>query len=103
MSRTFRRRTERHEYSWVLRDRESRWPVVRKLNAHSREGRKAIARFHSDANVTMRSSAPAWYRKHFNRRIDTLNARMLRRWLADSGFDPVFDIKHRHCANWSWW
>ncbi len=103
MSRTFRRRSALYEDSLVLRDRDSRWTVVCELDARRRAGRKAIALFHSDANETMRSAAPAWYRKHFDRRINTFNDRMLRRWIADTGFDPVFDIKHRHCANWSWW
>ncbi len=102
MSRTFRRRNARHEYSWVLRDWDSRWLLTRPLDARSREGRKAIARFHSDARVTM-GPAPRWYRKYFDRRIDTFNDRMLCRWFADPGFDPVFDGKHRHRASWSWW
>lgn len=103
MSRTFRRRNARYEYAWVLRDWDSRWPASRKLDARSRAGREAIAKFHADATETMRSTAPAWYRKSFDRRIDTVNDRMMRRCLADPAFDPVFDGKHRHCANWSWW
>lgn len=39
MSRTYRRRGERHDYDWVLR---------------------AIARFHSDACWTLGSTAPRW-------------------------------------------
>lgn len=103
MSRTFRRRDARYEYSWVLRDRESRRPLVRQHDAGSREGRKVIALFHADSTQTMRSTAPRWYRRLFQARIDHFNARMLRRWLADPGFDPVFDPKHRHGATWSWW
>ena len=58
MSRTYRRRGQRHEYRWVLRD----WkmlpfaaPVL--IDRHSPEGRRRIARFHSDAEITMRSTA----------------------------------------------
>lgn len=106
MSRTYRRRGARHEYSWVLRERE--WTaggtlVTIRIEARSAQGRKAIARFHSDAHVTLGSSAPRWYRRIFDHRLRTLNARQLRRWLNDPEYDPVFQIRHRHCANWSWW
>ena len=105
MSRTYRRRGERHEYRWVLRD----WnapdlPGARTLlERHSREGRRAIARFHSDAEITMRSGPPRWYRREFDHRLRTTNDRELRRWLADSGYDPVTQIRHLHQASWSWW
>jgi hypothetical protein len=104
MSRTYRRRRHRYEYSWVLRD----WrtvpfvaPVL--IDRHSPEGRRVIARFHSDAEITIRSTAPRWYREVFDRRLDTFNDKQLRRWLADPGYDPVMQARHRHAANWSWW
>lgn len=105
MARTFRRRRERHEYCWVLRDRKAcalygHWVL---LDPRSKAGRKAIARFHSDKTVTMGGSAPRWYRKVFDHQIRTGNDRMLRRWLADPEFDPVFRVRHKHDANWSWW
>jgi hypothetical protein len=105
MARTFRRKRERHEYYWVLHDWESRLPFGHwvQLDPRSTAGRKAIARFHSDRETTLRSSAPRWYRKVFDHRIRTANDRMLRRWLADSAFDPVFRAWHKHDANWSWW
>lgn len=105
MSRTYRRRSQRHEYRWVLRDWEWRdfvlVPVL--VDARSKEGRRAIARFHSDAESTVSSSAPRWYRRVFDHRLCTLNSRELRRWLDDPGHDPVFQVRHRHSANWSWW
>lgn len=105
MSRTYRRRGERHEYRWVLREYE--WAgdnlVSVYLEARSPEGRKAIARFHSDAQSTMRSAAPRWYRRTFDHRVRTLNSRELRRWFNDPEYDPVFQARHRHAANWSWW
>jgi hypothetical protein len=105
MARTFRRKQERHEYYWVLHDRESRLPYGNwmPLDPRSRAGRKAIARFHSDKSVTMGGSAPRWYRKMSDHRIRTTNDRMLRRWLADPGFDPVFRIWHNHDADRNWW
>ena len=105
MSRTYRRRGQTHEYSWVLRDPSDAtpWWARTALDRRSHEGRRAIARFHSDAEVTMRSGAPHWYRRAFDHRLRTLNDRQLRRCLADPDYDPVFQIRHRHDANWSWW
>lgn len=63
MSRTYRRRGARHDYDWVLRDH--RWVdcvLVRSwINPRSKEGRRAIARFHSNAFWTLKSTAPRWY------------------------------------------
>ncbi len=105
MARTYRRKRERHEYFWVLHDWESRLPYGCwvQLDPRSKAGRKAIARFHSDKSVTMGGSAPRWYRKVSDHRIRTGNNRMLRRWLADPEFDPVFRTWHNHDANWNWW
>ena len=105
MARTFRRKRERHEYYWVLHNWESRAPFGHwvPLDPQSKAGRKAIARFHSDKSVTMGGSAPRWYRKVSDHRIRTTNDRMLRRWLGDPEFDPVFRTWHNHDANWSWW
>ena len=105
MSRTFRRKNQQHEYSWVLRD----WDLF--LNGgpsiqhdrHSLAGRKSVAKFHSDAQVTMSSSAPRWYRKVFDRRRRTRNNRVMRGWLKNPDFDPVFESSHKHDANWTWW
>ncbi len=105
MSRTYRRRGQRHEYRWVLL--EWKWRnlvlVPVRIDARSKEGRRAIARFHSDAYWTLRSAAPHWYRRIFDHRQHTLNARQLHRWLDDPDYDPVFDVRHRHSANWAWW
>lgn len=105
MSRTYRRRGERHDYDWVLRD--SCWAngtlVTFRIDSRSKEGRRAIARFHSDACETLRSGAPRWYRRIFDHRLRTFNVRQFRRWLGDPGYDPVFQARHRHDANWSWW
>lgn len=107
MSRTYRRKNERHEYHRVLRDysQEAYLPAYVPVDRHSKEGRRALARFHSDAytSMSLKSSAPRKFRKSYQRRLNEGNQRMLRRWLADPGFDPVFDVQHRHAANYDWW
>lgn len=105
MSRTYRRRGERHEYRWVLREwvfeSGRRTPVL--LDRHSPEGRRAIARFHSDAQITMHGGVPRWFRRIFKKRQRNANTRQLLRWLADPGYDPVMNARHRSSAKWAWW
>lgn len=105
MSRTYRRRGQRHEYRWVLRDWKSTASVRARamLDPRSKDGRRAIARFHSDAEFTMQSGAPHWFRRIFKRRQRDRNGRELRRWLTDPGYAPLIDPQHRHSANWAWW
>ena len=105
MSRAYRRRRHCHEYRWVLRDWKAGAPSGARvlLDLRSSEGRRAIARFHSDAETTMRSPAPRWYRKIHDARIRTFNDRQIRRWLDDPGYDPVTQARHRNGAHWSWW
>lgn len=105
MSRTYRRRRHRYEYWWVLHDWKAIVPAGTTvlLDPRSPEGRRAIARFHSDCEFTVHSAAPRWYRKVFDRRLRTFNDKQLYRWLADPGYDPIMHIRHRHTANWSWW
>jgi len=105
MSRTYRRRGQTHEYRWVLRDRSDAtpWWAHALLDSDSKEGRRAIARFHSDAEVTMRSGPPHWFCRIFKRRQRNAGTRELLRWLADPGYDPVMQSRHRHSAKWAWW
>jgi hypothetical protein len=105
MPRTYRRRHQRYEYRWVLRDWEAAVPIGATVmfDPRSSQGRRALARFHSDNEITMRGAAPRWYRKVFNRRLRTFNEKQLRRWLADPGYDPIMQASHHHDANWSWW
>ena len=76
-------------------------PVL--LDRHSREGRRAIVRFHSDAEVTMKGGAPHWFCRIFKRRQRGANVRELLRWLADPGYDPVMQSTHRNSAKRAWW
>ena len=105
MSRTYRRKGSRHEYRWVLLDptRESGRLKRVMLDRNSAAGRRAIARFHSDACFTMKGGAPHWFCRMFKKRQHNANMRELRRWLADSGYDPVMNARHRHSAKWAWY
>lgn len=62
--------------------------------------RQWIVRFYSDH--CWRYSPPRWFIRHYKRAINTRNEHMLRRWLADPGFDPVFDVKHYYRATFDW-
>jgi hypothetical protein len=105
MSRTYRRRGERHEYGWVLREWTFEAGHVKRvmLERNSPDGRRAIARFHSDAQVTMKGGVPRWFRRIFKRRQREANTRQLLRWLADPGYEPVMSARHRNSAKWAWW
>ena len=105
MSRTFRRKNQQHDYEWVLIDWKSRIPGIRypRHDPQSTLGRKAIALYHSDSQMTMRSTAPHWYRKVYDHQLRTHNNRQMRRWLKDPEFAPIFETSHRHDANYSWW
>ena len=104
MSRTFRRKNQQHEYRWVLKDWDAFCKGIQtvRYSKKSLAGRKAIAVFHSDAQVTMASSAPRWYRRAHDHRRRTENNRVMRLWLAGLA-DPFFEVRHRQDANWSWW
>ena len=105
MSRTYRRQNQQHDYEWVLIDWKSRIAGVQypRHDPRSILGRKAIARYHSDSQMTLRSSAPRWYRKIHDHQLRTFNNRQMRMWLEDPRFDPVFGVSHRRNANYSWW
>ena len=105
MSRTYRRRGQRYEYRWVLR--EWQWSggalAPHQIDPRSKEGRRAIARFHSDVERTMSSGPPRWYRRVYDHRLRTQNFRAFRRWLDDLDYEPVLQVWHRHSAKWTWW
>jgi len=105
MSRTYRRRGERFAYRWVLRELVIEPGFVRPvaIDRHSSEGRRAIARFHSDAEATLGGGVPHSFRRVFKRRQRMSNTREFLRWLADPSYDPVMNIRHRHSAHWAWW
>ena len=105
MSRTFRRKNQQHEYLWVLKD----WELCLRggpsigHDPRSLIGRKAISIFHSDKNVTMGDSAERWYRKKYDHQRRTRNNRVMKQWMDGRDFDPIFEERHKHEANHSWW
>jgi hypothetical protein len=105
MSRTIRRRDQQHEYSWVLRDwkRYFNEGLQFRYEPNSKEGRRAVAIFHSDKSVTMGDAAPRWYRKKYDHMRRTRNNRVMKLWLSGVDFDPVFEASHKHEANYTWW
>jgi len=62
--------------------------------------RRAIARFHSDAEVTMRSGVPHWFCRIFKRRQRNADTGELLRRFADPDYDPVMQSRHRHSAKY---
>ena len=105
MSRTYRRRGARYHYRWVLRDAvfEAGQFKVFFIDSRSLEGRRAIARFHSDSQFVIGGGVPRSFRRSFKRRQKGANIRELQRWLADPDHEPMVDVRHRHSAKWAWW
>lgn len=97
MSRTYRRRGERHEYSWVLREWTFESGYIKRvvLDPNSLAGRRALARFHSDAQVPMKGGVPRWFCRIFKRRQRNADTRQLLRWFADPGYEPLMNARHR--------
>lgn len=105
MSRSFRRKNATYEYYWVLRNDIFDVPQHR-VTLHgltSKKGRKAIRKFHSDAQQTMFSGAPAWFRKIFKKKHESFNLRQMHQWLKNPEYEPVLNIRHKHSAIYAWW
>ncbi|MHB8623649.1 MAG: hypothetical protein ACYC9J_12975 [Sulfuricaulis sp.] len=103
MARTYRRRRCWHEYIWVLVDWQWDRNVLGRTQIDRRSviGRRLLARYHSDAYTGC--GAPHWYCRLDSRRIKHRDKRILRHWLSNPDFEPVFQNKHYHNARWSWW
>lgn len=109
MSRTVRRKKFRYNYGWVLRDYEivpdeASFRLKRiTLDRHSREGRKRIARYHSDHGFGdyAHATAPRWYRRRLNRRNDRREEQALHRWRRNPDCEPVL-LPRRREASWYW-
>ncbi|MCP5062988.1 MAG: hypothetical protein GY936_11050, partial [Ignavibacteriae bacterium] len=69
MSRTYRRKKATQEYYWVLREWIYHKNIVysKQYDKHSKEGKRRIRVFHSDAQATM-EQVPKWYKVYFCRK-----------------------------------
>jgi hypothetical protein len=84
MSRTTRRLNARYNLHWVLRDTpwiDGQWQRF-VLDPNSRAGKKALARYFSDAGLgdTAHATAPRWYRRSLNHSADRREEQELHRW-----------------------
>lgn len=96
MSRTFRRVNEKQEYDWVLRDWRHSWftGLEFRLDPKSKEGKEAIARYHSDKYRNFKEPGPAWYRNMFTERPQRRKAKnQLRKFMLDEEFEVMLNGK----------
>lgn len=86
MSRTYRRQRARYNLDWVLRDTvwSNRFFDIH-IEPESREGKKALARYFSDAGCGSygHGTAPHWYRRYLNHRADRREEQRLHQWLRN--------------------
>jgi hypothetical protein len=105
MSRTYRRRNARYNLDWVLL--EYTWTNGHMqrfdLDPKSREGKKALARFFSDAGwgSYSQATAPHWYRRYLNHRSDRREERELHRWRKNPDHDVLLPRRVSD-ASWYW-
>src|SRR5450756_1684108 len=105
MSRTYRRQGARYNLDWVLR--ESVWVNGSFCHTYfepdSREGKKAMARYFSDAGCGSygHGTAPHWYRRYLNHRSDRREEQRLHQWLRnpESDRELVFLRRIKNACN----
>ena len=109
MSRTYRRKNQNHDYRWVLRDYvrlaepQTRFMLVAiHIPASSPEGRKRLAKYHSD-HASIYGEAPRHVRKLFNHRQRMGHRLEIAHWLKNSEHAVQCDPRTRHSATWAWW
>lgn len=68
---------------------------------HTKEFLKDWGRLqHAGINL---ASLKALVPPHLQAQQNTANARQYLRWLADAGYEPVMNVRHRYSAKWAWW
>lgn len=99
MSRTFRRKNETREYDWVLRDWDN-WvwslPTVRPVfTIESKSGKKALAKYHSDAGThSCKEPGPSWFRKITRQRpLRREGKNKLRKFMLDEEIEVIIEEK----------
>ena len=93
MSRTTRRLNARYNLHWVLRDTpwiDGQWQRF-VLDPNSRAGKKALARYFSDAGLgdTAHATAPRWYRRSLNHSADRREEQERHRWRKNPDHEVV--------------
>lgn len=108
MARTFRRKQAQYHLRWVLHDWQwvqDRTHLVKiRIDEHSPEGRKLIARYRSDAGFgdMQHMTAPHWYRRSMNKQFNQTEKQQLSRWLKyDSAYEVPLPRRVRN-ASWYW-
>ena len=105
MSRTYRRRNARYNLGWVLREYTWTNGFLQRfvLNPKSLEGKKALARYFSDAGFGdySHATAPQWYRRYLNHRADRREERELHRWRQRPDHEVVLPCRVSD-AGWYW-
>lgn len=105
MSRTYRRCNARYNLDLVLRD--TTWINGYKqrtvIDPNSREGKKALAHYFSDAGFGdySHATAPHWYRRYLNHRADRREEMELHRWHKNPDRDVVLPRRVSD-AGWYW-
>ncbi len=105
MSRTYRRRKARYNLDWVLRDYT--WTSCYQkrivLDPRSRDGKKALAHYFSDAGFGHYShaTAPHWYRRYLNHRADRREEMELNRWRKNPDHEVALPRRVSD-AGWYW-
>jgi hypothetical protein len=109
MSRTYRRKNQRHDYRWVLLDyarpieSQARFKLIEiRYAANSTAGRKRIAEYHSDHAFVL-GQAPWHFRKSFKRSQRMEHQREIGRWVKNPEHPVQCDPRTRHSATWAWW
>lgn len=109
MSRTYRRKNQKYDYRWVLRDHARAYgpysrliTLVIDVSAISPEGKKRLAKYHSD-HAFVFGQAPREFRKLFKRSLRMGHRIEIARWLKNHDYPVQCDARTRHTATWAWW
>lgn len=103
MSRTYRRQRARYNLDWVLR--KPAWSnrfFDSYIEPGSPEGKKALARYFSDAGCGSygHGTAPQWYRRYLNHRADRREEQRLHQWLRSPLQEFVFLPRVKDAGNY---
>lgn len=105
MSRTIRRKSAKYLYDQKLRDWEHVDGFLQRvlINIRSKEGKRRIARFHSDTGFGDYAKAcpPRWYRRLYNRRYDQKDRKQVHRYLNGLAEDAI-PVNRKRNASYYW-